>query len=245
MGCGCDSDKECQDLEYWSSSSFTLDDLNKKLGEHLKDDVYVYTVSSTKLSKDTIKHIGSGPNLEGELATLCTCKHWMRQQSSLNTWKNTWILGLTSRARNNGFNSEHFFFYLMKVEQEFKSHQELFKYLSEKNSNALKIKNAVTNRLGDIFEPDLESSCTDPFKPDRYKKLHPKHSHVGDQWHGDITGNGKDKDNNSARLLLGDVKHTFVWTKPCITFSENRNCGSKKMKIEKLLKDFSLACDKA
>ena len=56
------------------------------------------------------------------------------------------------------------------------------------------------------------------------------HSHGGDQWHDDIIYKNK-----STPLLLGDVNHTFVWTKPLIKFKENRGSGSKKMELREIL----------
>lgn len=233
---GCDAknieDKKFQDLTVWKG--ITLEALRSELFEgNINKYVYVYTVATTRLDKNIniVRHLGSGPNLEGGLATLCTCKHSMRQYHSCEDWKGLWILGLTSRAKNNGFNGGHYLFYMMKVEKAFKSHKEFYEYLSKKNNNALQIKNAVKNPLGDIFQP--ANICTDSLNPDMYKIPHKKHSHGSNgstQWHDDIIYNSK-----LAPLLLGDFANTFVWPQPMIRFIHDRGVGNMKLTLEKLL----------
>lgn len=230
MGCSTDcgteniENKEYQDLSEWKG--ITLKELLSRLEGQSRDEVRVYTVATTRLDKSTniIRHLGSGPNLEGGLATLCTCKHSMRQNRAEN-WKGQWILGLTSRAANKGFNGEHYLLYLMKVDQAFESHKELFEYLNTTDRAALRIKNAVNNRLGDIFEP--ADICKDPLNHQMYKIPHKNHSHIGnDGWHDDIAYNGK-----SAPLLLGAIQNTFVWQQPMIRFNLKRGAGNMKLTL--------------
>jgi len=244
MGCGTENikDKEFQDLNWWDPS-ITRDKLLSNLKSSAGAEVRVYIVRSTRLDKNlkVVRHLGSGPNLEGRLATLCTCKHSMRHYHKCEDWKDRWILGLTSRDKNLGFNSEHYLFYIMKVEKAFESHKELYEYLdTEENRKYLHIKNAVNNRLGDIFEP--KSSCTDidSRDPKMYKTPHIKHSHgyhVDDDWIYDIA----DKNDECAPLLLGDKKNTFVWRQPMIKFTRNLCRGNEKLTLGEEL--FSLLED--
>jgi hypothetical protein len=231
MKCGIKSksdivdDKEYQDLSGWEGVS--LDVLLSKLQGETNDEVRVYTVQTTNMDQKfkIIRHMGSGPNLEGGLATLCTCKHSMRQGQT--EWKGKWILGLTSRAVDKGFNGEHYLFYLMKVERHFKSHKEIFEHLKQTNPDALRIKNAVKNRLGDIFEP--VSNCTNPHDPNMYKTPHKRHSHGANGsigWHKDIISKG-----GSAQLLIGENNNTFVWPRPMIRFNLNRGPGNMKLTL--------------
>lgn len=231
--CGTENSagKEFQDLSGWKG--ITLDELRKRIEEQPNDEVRIYTVATTRLDKKSkiVGHIGSGPNLEGGLATLCTCKHSMRCNHSANAWKDKWILGLTSRAINNGFSGEHYFFYLMKIEQAFFSHKELCEYLMGKNKEALRIKNAVTNRLGDIYVP--KSVCTNQLDHTMYETPHINHSHgKNGEWHDDIAYKS-----NSAPLLLGDSKNTFVWKKPMIVFKQKRGIGNMKLTLKEVLSD--------
>jgi len=232
MGCPCKGneieDKKHQDLSGWDALS--LEKLKGRLsGEFLGDDeVRVYTVASTKLENGVIRHLGSGPNLEGGLATLCTCKRSMREAQSKEYWKGRWVLGVTSRAISNGFGSSHYFLYLMKICEAFDSHFQLYNHLLEHNSSSLKIKNAVTNPYGDIYEP-LELCAGDDRNPRMYQFPHHCHSHgheVGEEWEADII---------STPLLLGDVDQTYVWNRPTIKFKENRGAGNKKMTMDELL----------
>jgi len=193
MGCGdCpeedDQDKEFQDLKGWEA--YSLNALYDRLYNQFRnDEVRVYTVASTKFDNGMIRHKGSGPNLEGGLATLCTCKRSMRAACSKEYWaKEKWILGLTSRAKSNGFEGRHHLLYLMKVGYAFDSHFELFHHLDDRNPNALNIKLATSNQLGDVFVP-LANSIFEPKNPRMYKSPRKGHSHgykVGEEWESDI-----------------------------------------------------------
>lgn len=218
--------KEYQDLNKWPE--VTLKELLARLEGQPHEEVRIYTVASTRFDRNEkiIRHTGSGPNLEGGLATLCTCKHSMRQNQPKD-WKNLWILGLTSRAADKGFHGDHYLFYMMKVSRSFETQKELFEYLKQANPHALRIKNAVNNPLGDIFEPD--SNCINALNPFMYKTPHKNHSHGRDgdvYWHNDIVYNGR-----SAPLLLGDTDNTFVWTKPMIKFTLQRGVGNMKFSL--------------
>ena len=241
MGCGSGyetkniEDKKCQDLSGWTGTGLTLETLRSKLlGGDISKDVYVYTVYTTRLDKNlkVVRHLGSGPNLEGGLATLCTCKHSMRKYHTCEDWKDRWILGLTSRDKKHGFNDEHYLFYMMKIEKAFESHKELYEYLdTEQNRKFLQIKNVVNNRLGDIFEPKSTCTCTNSLDPMMYKKPIENHSHAENghtDWYDDIA---------YTPLLLGDKNKTFVWTQPMIIFTQDRGVGNKKLTIEDLFRE--------
>jgi hypothetical protein len=246
-GCGTEDieDKKFQDLSGWIG--VTLEDLLNRLGGQIDDEIRVYTVATTRLDKNSniVGHKGSGPNLEGGLATLCTCKHSMRRNHTAEDWmKNKWILGLTSRTTSNGFNGEHYLFYLMKVDRAFESHKALFEHLKKHNAAALRIKNAVKNPLGDIFEPI--SACADPLNPRMYKLPHIKHSHahdVGKGWEDDISFSymSSPTKRSPTPLLLGDIRNTFVWPKPMIKFKQKRGVGNKKLTLGKVLSNEFIA----
>lgn len=237
MGCDTGSgtvnidDKKCQDLSRWSGKP--LQELLHRIAGYPHDEVRVYTVETTKFieKSNNVEHKGSGPNLEGGLATLCTCKHSMRLNHTCEDWKGRWILGLTSRAKSKGFSGKHYLLYMMKVEKAFGSHKEMYEYLEINNRKSLRIKNAIENPLGDIFQPT--DTCTDFTDPSMYKKPHSKHSHgYGEitDWHRDIAYTK----NKCAPLLLGDKTNTFVWPKPMIIFDKNRGPGNMKLTLEDL-----------
>lgn len=234
MACGTDNmaDKKIQDLSGWKGVSH--EDLLIKLSGQTAEEMRIYTVTTTKFDKNanTVNHLGSGPNLEGGLATLCTCKHSMRRNHIAEDWKGNWIVGLTSRAINKGFASKHYLFYMMRVEQAFESHAALYKHLEEKNPAALRIKNAVKNPLGDIFKPIV--NCSNPLSPRMYELPHNNHSHghdVNEVWEDDISYEISRTERTATPLLLGDINNTFVWPNPMIRFTPNRGVGNKKLTL--------------
>lgn len=241
-GCGTENiaDKEFQDLSGWEG--IALEKLLNRLGGQTDDEVRIYTVATTRLNKNSmiVGHKGSGPNLEGGLATLCTCKHSMRRSHSAADWKGKWILGLTSRAINNGFSGEHYLFYMMKVEQAFDSHDELYMHLIRIKSPVLRIKSAVKNPLGDIFEPIAVG--TNSLDPRMYKPPHINHSHgLNDGWEDDISYKRSPNERLSTPLLLGDIDNTFVWPKPMIRFKQKRGVGNMKLTVGQVISECATA----
>ncbi|MDV6345269.1 hypothetical protein [Nitrosomonas sp. Is37] len=120
---------------------------------------------------------------------------------------------------------------MMKVDQVFETHRDLYQYLGKYNRLVLRIKSAVKNRLGDIFEPKID--CSDALNPMMYKLPHKNHSHRNnieedwdDHWNDDIVYKGK-----PASLLVGDIKNTFVWPQPKIKFRRPRGVGNLKISI--------------
>lgn len=236
-----EDNKEYQDLNGWTTPP-SLDTLVTRISANaksLKSPVRIYTVASTRLEKNNsiekIRHEGSGPNLEGGLATLCTCKRSMRQGRPIEYWENSWVLGLTSRARSNGFSGQHYLLYFMKIEKAVLSHKELFYYLQGKYPSALEKKSAVTNPLGDVYIP--ERSCSDALNPAEYEKPHKYHSHgclPGEEWEQDISLRTRDG-RVGTPMLIGDPQNTYVWREPVVHFKGDRNSGSKTLSMEQLL----------
>ena len=233
--------KEYQNLSGWTSPP-PLDTLVHRLSaseKNLKSQVRIYTVASTRLEKNNsigkIRHEGSGPNLEGGLATLCTCKRSMRQGRPIDYWENSWVLGLTSRARSNGFSGQHYLLYFMKVEKAVLSHKELCLYLQGEYPSALEMKSAVTNPLGDVYIP--KRSCSDALNPAEFEKPHKYHSHgclLGEEWEQDISLKTRDG-RVGTPMLIGDPRNTYVWGEPVVHFKEDRGSGSKILLMEELL----------
>ncbi len=232
MGCrtrqSADGDKEWQDISTWKTVSVA--DLQASPEKFAEFECYVYTVKTTRTSKYSICHLGSGPNLEGRLATLCTCKHSMRVGRSHEKWRDTWVVGLTSRARDKGFDGRHYLFYMMRVGGVFHTHKELFDYLAANYPVAVAAKRADNNRLGDLFCPRRAHHTTsgDPYwlNPSMYTLPVANHSHRKG-WHSDISHNISGGF-RSTPLLLGDPENTFVWNTPTIRYGDVLNTGCKK-----------------
>jgi hypothetical protein len=85
--------------------------------------VYHYVVASIHRHNGEFVQTGCGPNFQGGLITLCTCKHRMRTYMDPDDWNGIWIAGFTSLPTGNGAN---FLIYLMRVAYAFASQRDLW-----------------------------------------------------------------------------------------------------------------------
>ncbi len=167
--------------------------------------VYCYVETSIELHGYDFVQCGSGPNFQGGLVTLCTCKHLMRSGQSERAWPGSWVAGFTSRTLipNDGRN---FISYLMKVGRAYHSHRELWDNIPEDVREA---KAADHHRLGDLYRP--AGSNGDPFDPASYVEPRADHSHCElGEWQEDINYPRR------AALLVGDPELSFLWSRPAI-----------------------------
>ena len=119
-----------------------LRDLYSQIGKG-EADVYCYIVKSVKNRNSALQQQGCGPNWQGGLITLCTCKHFMRTFKDLDAWEGTWIAGFTTANNGNGSNA---LAYLMRVEAAYDSHNDAWHELP------VKVREAKDNhRKGNIF----------------------------------------------------------------------------------------------
>ena len=195
----------------------TLDELQSVLRIAPSGAVYPYVVATVEAQPDgTLAHHGSGPNLQGGLITLCTCKHHMRSYGTIRSGTSVWIAGVTPagtvRAR-----SRHLF-YLMRVGVRAASHAEMWRLLPEEARLA---KSATSHVLGDVIEP-LDDELRGPaaWDHENYVPPTPGHSHDGGTppaWHRDIEVNFNGR---RPALLVGDPEFSFVWNRPLIRLRE-------------------------
>ena len=85
--------------------------------------VYCYVIASMRIREGKFVQTGCGPNFEGGLITLCTCKHRMRTAIDIEDWPDAWIAGFTGSSAGEAAN---FLVYLMQVEHAFASHRDLW-----------------------------------------------------------------------------------------------------------------------
>ena len=91
----------------YDNSNLQLDCLTERIGE-VRDKTYSYVVRTVKVKKLESATVGfeqhgSAPNFQGDLLTLCTCKHQMRSRLSADQWQeNVWLAGFTSRTIHKG-----------------------------------------------------------------------------------------------------------------------------------------------
>jgi hypothetical protein len=204
--------------------NLSLSRLKKRMDE-FQVPVYSYIVRTVKRTDGHFIQIGSAPNFQGGVISLCTCKHYMRTFLDWKSWPHKWIAGFSGKKEGYGENA---LIYLMKVDFASNSFSELWK--SKKVSNlGIKAKLANKEKFGDIFQP--KKNQKDEFDPLHYKP--PVQSHVHNKrkgclyaWHSDICYRGV-KDRKPA-LLFGDPKFSFLWDHPMLFRSGELHRGQSK-----------------
>jgi len=239
MSCNSKNQSEHQE---WPTTGLLYTNFNlplKKLRSGLSkipteiEDAIVYSYVIRSIEKDnegSFMQTGSGPNFEGDVITLCTCKHKMRTYGDTNFWRNKWIAGFSGVEAGEGKNV---LVYLMPVSQAFESYSDLWtsKILTAK---AKKQKNSRGNKLGDLYEPRrLSLKGEQRFTPKNYQDPDPEHSHSGRKWHKDVNYYGCS--NRRPVLLVGDRNHSFLWSKPTIFCNGKMTQGANKKKLSEFL----------
>lgn len=206
--------------------------LKKRLALHPPEAlVYAYVVETAKWDENhpgCLQQTGSGPNFAGGRITLCTCKHPMRASRTAAPWPGKWIAGFS--AVGPGHVQE--LFYLMRVEQAFESHRELWNYLPEEVRVA---KSISRSRFGDVFEPKSPPSDQRDeelnFVSGNYNtSIHSLHDHQ-DTWPKDFDYRQTDTRGRPAPLLVGAEEDSFVWRKPCLRYDDTLGRGCKKFHL--------------
>lgn len=216
------------------NANLAIPELRNEVAGELSDSLlYSYVMTSVEMHDGRLLQCGTGPNVEGDVLTLCTCKHYMRTWSAIE--EGTWIAGLTSRADEFAEANGHCLFYLSQIESVHETYPELGNYLTEEfGEDALDVKKTSNNPLGDFYEFDArEAHSTDDdlyYDPDRYKKPVDDHDHNGsnDGWREDI--DKKYDRTGRPKLVVGDPSRTYVWDEPSISYMPEHYRGAKKWK---------------
>ncbi len=202
-----------------SNLNWSLGRLRQRIGEG-REAAYSYVVKSIKLKRGStvFEQSGSAPNFQGGVLTLCTCKHQMRATMDCSGWEGKWIVGFTSRCRNE---RPHWLFYLAQIANAYESQAELWKKLS---ASVRRAKSTRANFLGDLFVPQGELVGDDRFDPRCYVTP-PHHSHRKNKchngWHNDIKYKHFDRHQHRPALLVGDRDLTFLWDRPLIFLDQD------------------------
>lgn len=235
------SGKEYQSISENLIKNFDLKTLEKKISEngYENETIYYYYLTTVKFKQDEniFRQTGSGPNLEGNVVTLCTCKHFMRTYKNIQ--KGIWIAGITNKENGN------YLFYLFKIDEIFYSQFELSEYLKE--TSAFFHKSSVSNRLGDLYIPT--NKCKDEnqwHNPNFYNPPPKNHVHFeNDQWHKDIRKETLRYGDQPQKLLLGNssvetFSTSFVWDEPMLKLNIPPKFarGQRKTTLEKFIKLF-------
>lgn len=181
-----------------------------------EDMVYGYVVATVQPVQGPFQQRGSGPNWQGNLITLCTCKHTMRATLKPEEWmRGKWVVGLTGWSR--AFANTQSLVYLMKIGSAYSSHAELVQSLQNAGLSAVvAAKDASVHPLGDIMTPS--QSGFDWHDPFAYSAPVLGHAHRKTEdstdWHRDV--DHRTKWGTRPALLVGDPEHSFRWTRPIV-----------------------------
>ncbi len=243
---GCQSSQDIQKIQPFPSGGILAENLNSSLDKLIstvqksQNRAYSYVVKTVKLDHERteFEQHGSAPNFQGDVFTLCTCKHQMRSSQSVKDWLGVWIAGVTSRTIHDG---RHWLFYLAKIESASESHSDLWMNMRAGSREA---KAAHSHFLGDIFKPKTPppTGASDArFSPMRY--ISPtNHAHRWrdengwhDGWHNDINYRFSNKYSHPP-LLVAEPQRTFIWNKPMIYFDSDHCRNYRKWSsIQELL----------
>jgi hypothetical protein len=210
------------------NSNISLETLRGSLSSE-RTVVYRYVITSVHNEGGRFLQRGSGPNFQGGMVTLCTCKHRMRTYLRLDDWKGKWVAGFTGLGAGRGRNA---LVYLTKIAHAYESHYDLW-YSGEIPDETKRAKSATLSRYGDLLEPLGES--VDPYDPFSYHPPDESHSHSkNDSWHGDVRYTGS-RHRHEAALLVGDPAHTYLWDRPTLFFPNSIGRAEPKSTLEDLL----------
>lgn len=182
-----------------------------------------YKMTSVDPDEDGLhRHYGSGPNFQGGCLTLCTCAHQIRaEKKHTGEWEGSWLAGFTT-PRQCG---RAWLFYLAQVERVYATAADLWTALpSLPLPHLQQAKSTRRNRLGDAFQPNLDSSCADPFDAAHYYPPMLGHSHhttASDaNWKNDIEFYNSSFKRHSV-YLVANPELTFLWQTPTLYLREH------------------------
>jgi hypothetical protein len=207
------------------------DGLVRRIGG-LRDTVYCYVLTSVKDDGGAFVQLGTAPNFQGGLTTLCTCKWQMRAGKDVEAWEagNIWIAGVTG-AEAGPLGRGHLF-YLMRVERAFASHRDLWAWLLAHAPEAARDKAADRHPFGDVYRPRGLSG--DQYNPHAYFPPHRDHPHrAGGRWHEDV--NYPSCYGRQPALLVGDPHNSYLWSEPRVPLQFHVGRGCKIVDLATLL----------
>lgn len=196
-------------------TDLNLADLRKAVEDGGTGEAYAYVIRTVAVSASELKQKGCGPNWEGGLITLCTCKAQMRSRKAVSEWPGLWIAGFAGYPKTSRGNALVF---LIRVDRAFESYYDLRNWLPDDIRQA---KAAHLNRRGDLFEPitNLTANPAGRFNPRNYRPPHRDHPHSREdpknkntpRWYRDI--DYMSRHGKRAPYLVGDPKRSYVWTR--------------------------------
>jgi hypothetical protein len=172
-----------------------------------RETLYCYIVATISNDHGRYCQEGSAPNFQGDVMTLCSCKHSMRALWGAPAWQGKWIAGVT------GWNvawDRHYLVYLMQIGSAYRSPAAIYRALT---SAAQQAKAADANRLGDLYRPKDE--MVDEDDPNNYVRPMDGHTHCKHNgWREDISY--RDRLGRRSAYLAGAPACSFLWDRPQI-----------------------------
>ena len=198
--------------------------LLERIDPFLEDTVYSYVVDTVEYENGRLYQTGSGPNFQGGMITLCSCKHLMRTYPSIQP--GVWIAGFTSYRVMD----RNWLFYLMRVSWAFESHRD-FWFSDDVSGETKRAKAADSDRFGDIYQPVGESG--NPYSYRSYLEPCKNHVHCepGD-WRKDIQYMNQHR--KRPALLVGDPEYSFLWDRISLKCPYKLGRGQKKDNLSAL-----------
>jgi hypothetical protein len=205
-------------------TNLSLAELRRALENSGTGEAYAYVIRTVAVSAGELKQKGCGPNWDGGLITLCTCKAQMRSRRAVPEWPGLWIAGFTGCTKTPRGNVLVF---LMRVDRAFESYYDLWNWLPD---NIRQAKAAHQNPRGDLFEPikNLHTNPAGRFNPRNYKPPHKDHPHSREnpknkntpRWYRDV--DYASRHGKRAPYLVGDPKQSCVWTRAGIYLKDDK-----------------------
>lgn len=181
--------------------------------------LYCYVVATVSNDQGLYRQEGSGPNFQGDVITLCTCKHSLRALWDAPAWQGKWIAGVTGQ---NATWDRHYLVYLIQVGKAYNSQADIYKALSPAAQRA---KAADANRLGDLYRP--KEVIRDVYNANNYMRPIDGHTHcVHDGWREDI--GYTDQYGRRCAYLAGAPGRSFLWNRPEIVVRITLARGHKR-----------------
>lgn len=243
MTSNCETDIEknscCKsgvDFQEYPSKGILYENMNlslekiKRIIENVDSPIYSYVLTTVDYKNGRFIQNGTAPNFQGNLITLCTCKHYMRTYREYGEWKDVWIAGFTQKTLFE--NNRNYLFYLMRVGKEYESQVDLWNAL---NSQEKMAKNACDsgNIFGDLYKPrNCDITGKEKYNPSRYFEPINGHTHKdeeNEQWKDDIKYHNDNWDRWPV-LLEGDKERSYLWSEKKIYYSKGQHPRTTKWK---------------
>lgn len=212
----------------FKNMNLSIQDLRQRTDDD-QSPVYYYVVDTVGFGDGRFVQQGSGPNIQGDLITLTSCKHYMRSLNGADEWVGMWVAGFTGSK----VDKRNSLFYLMKVKMAFLSYRHLWESecIPERTMVA---KAAELEKFGDLYRPKLKDAR--PFNPRDYVEPCDSHVHCepGD-YRKDVRYVMKGQ---RPVLLVGDPKFSFLWDRPIMKLNTGIGRGHRRhVAVSDLLND--------